>query len=488
MPFDSGNPSPKSIRNFLNPKFQEYLEKYNLRYKFWKDAPNYWLLFFYEKKTESTVSNQILLVSKDGGVSFNRWRPTYNEKPLSVDKFFAAKSAVFGLSEVNQTFFYADKDLNIFFAQRYDENESIILSNFDLAYVIKIVVKEFDPLNKNRDKRILYMEISTKRMTKIIRLHISEMQGIMPKINKFYDYFYFHGNHYILAKKNPSMLCLYTLNQYNHLTQIVCNLSISDLEGDRCPVVFNPHLPGVIYANLKNWNDKTRSYISLDNGKSFKAIEYKLKNIECHDQCRIELDLKCSTASLQNQFPEPWIVKFRGKFHTKRSVSCHYFFSFDAGIKWIILNSNIKKMIIGNRGGLMFATQSTPGRIWYSYNEGWSWHFTYVYAHNIIFMEPLSYPDNLVITAINYDMRTNIYSLFLFNFSNVLSSLALMIDKTCKFNDFERWYVPRFYGDCFRGQDISYLKKEQFVMCYDNRKEVIASIKPCPCSIEDFQW
>ncbi|KII65441.1 hypothetical protein RF11_08092 [Thelohanellus kitauei] len=129
----------------LKPQIKfRFLEKYNLRYKFWKDAPNYWLLFFYEKKTESTVSNQILLVSKDGGVSFNRWRPTYNEKPLSVDKFFAAKSAVFGLSEVNQTFFYADKDLNIFFAQRYDENESIILSNFDLAYVIKIVVKEFD--------------------------------------------------------------------------------------------------------------------------------------------------------------------------------------------------------------------------------------------------------------------------------------------------------------------------------------------------------
>ncbi|KII63552.1 hypothetical protein RF11_16359 [Thelohanellus kitauei] len=61
-----------------------------------------------------------------------------------------------------------------------------------------------------------------------------------------------------------------------------------------------------------------------------------------------------------------------------------------------------------------------------------------------------------------------------------------MIDRTCHSDDFEIWYERRYFGKCFRGKEVSYVKKKPLAMCIDNRTVILPTIKPCPCSIEDF--
>ncbi|KII62568.1 hypothetical protein RF11_05198 [Thelohanellus kitauei] len=118
-----------------------YLEKYQLKYDFWREAPNYFLFFFHRRHRKTDRISQILLVSKDGGINFNRWKPMHQGMQLYIDKFITFKDVLFCESEINQTFFYVDRDLKIFSAQRYERNETLIPCRFNPSYIIKIVGK-----------------------------------------------------------------------------------------------------------------------------------------------------------------------------------------------------------------------------------------------------------------------------------------------------------------------------------------------------------
>ncbi|KII72865.1 Vacuolar protein sorting/targeting protein 10 [Thelohanellus kitauei] len=153
-----------------------------------------------------------------------------------------------------------------------------------------------------------------------------------------------------------------------------------------------------------------------------------------------------------------------------------------------MLDPSIQNLVIVNRGGLVFGTERKTGRIWYSFDEGRNWEKINEDTDKFEELFPLEYPNDLVIGSINFNKPKNMYSFFEFNFNQAISSFYLMTERTCQSDDFETWHVPRYFGNCFQGQEIFYLKKKPSTICFDNRTEVLPTSKSCPCSLEDFQW
>ncbi|KII67745.1 VPS10 domain-containing receptor SorCS3 [Thelohanellus kitauei] len=354
----------------------------------------------------------------------------------------------------------------------------------------QFILFDYDQSNEKSKKiGILHLDKCQDNITKIIHPGESGLKIDSTILMKFHEFFYFHENHYFLAWNKASSLCICALNKYYQLFQLVCNVFPYDTQAGRCSFVVNPHLYGVIYANIKIDDQNSRTYVSFDNGKEFMPLHYEGDSSECRDIfCGVELDLLCSTDFTINNFPDKWIVKFHGTYYRKDSAIRYTFISFDGGKIWKIFNSQIERLIIFNNGGLMFGAERSTGKIWYSYDMGWSWYKQKIDANNLIDIKPIESHNNQVIVAINYDILTNIYTLFLFNFSHVISSCQIISDSTCSNDDFENWYVPRDSGICFQGFEVEYLRKKPLSPCFVNRTWSMLTQKQCPCSLEDFHW
>ncbi|KII72859.1 Vacuolar protein sorting/targeting protein 10 [Thelohanellus kitauei] len=351
-------------------------------------------------------------------------------------------------------------------------------------------VKCFQNQLSETDSRIgiLNLENRLGNTIRIIHLRRSEMSGVLSSLKRYREYFYYHGNHYLLTG-NSSSLCLCTINRCDEFVKLVCNLSKYTRLDGKCSFVVNPHLPGVIYANIQRSKDKTRTYVSFDNGKKFIPIKFKSKSFKIlKNNCGVELELECTDLFINKHFPEKWVAIFNGKFHGRGFVSRHVFISFDGGKNWEMLKSRLDKLIVLNRGGLLFGRGSITHGIYYSFNQGVISYKHYVSTDHLTAIQPLDFPKTSVVAAINYDKFNNTYTLLMFNFSNVISICDIIIDRTCQSDDFETVYVPRYHWNCFQGQKISYLKQKPSSLCFDNRTEVQPTIKPCPCSLEDFHW
>ncbi|KII61676.1 Vacuolar protein sorting/targeting protein 10 [Thelohanellus kitauei] len=279
------------------------------------------------------------------------------------------------------------------------------------------------------------------------------------------------------------------LDKYDVFVQIICDLAEYDSATGNCPVVINPHLPGVIYINLKQAGKHSITYTSHDDGKHFKRLQLEEEHPDCNDNnCGFELDLNCSSGFMANSFPTNWIVKINGIFHKIGSRSNHSFVSFNGGLSWKMLDTRIEQLTIVNNGGLMVGHERKKGKIWYSYNEGRKWLRVKIKAYNCIDIIPLSFDKYRVLAVINYKEKTRTYKLSLLKFNRALSMMYLMIGTQCDVNDFDTWYVPRYQGTCFQGEEMIYLKKKPLPICFDNRTSSLPTINACPCSLEDFHW
>ncbi|KII63538.1 Vacuolar protein sorting/targeting protein 10 [Thelohanellus kitauei] len=233
----------------------------------------------------------------------------------------------------------------------------------------------------------------------------------------------------------------------------------------------------------------TRTYVSLNNGNNFVPLEFNDEDPECDlNKCRVELHLKCSIEFIRNSFPGYRTVQIEGTFYKNDVKSSHTFISLNGGQSWKMLDTRIEKVTIVNNGELIVALDKTNGKIWYSYNEGVQWKKEKLNAYNCLDIILLQSPINHVIAGINYNEKKNIYTIFLLKYKRATSMGYVITDKICEGNDFENWYVPRYHGNCFQGEEIYYLQKKHYAMCYDDRSSSQPTTNPCPCSIEDFPW
>ncbi|KII66231.1 hypothetical protein RF11_14753 [Thelohanellus kitauei] len=115
------------------------MDKYNLDYVFWRYAPNYFVVILSPKTKFKNKLEIKIYVSKNGGQSFNKWKPQYNDERIFSDDFRPIKNVLLGISMLNNTFFYADTELKIFSIHKYEKDEMIIPSHYDSSHVMKII-------------------------------------------------------------------------------------------------------------------------------------------------------------------------------------------------------------------------------------------------------------------------------------------------------------------------------------------------------------
>ncbi|KII72862.1 hypothetical protein RF11_15522 [Thelohanellus kitauei] len=119
----------------------DYFENHELPQEFWKLTEKYYLVIFYKLYAEPESIDQITFISKNREKSFISHKPTYIGKPLYSHTFYGAKNILYGISDLNQIFFYADNELNIFPAKPYERDGLAIQSPYDPIYIFKMVVK-----------------------------------------------------------------------------------------------------------------------------------------------------------------------------------------------------------------------------------------------------------------------------------------------------------------------------------------------------------
>ncbi|KII64382.1 Vacuolar protein sorting/targeting protein 10 [Thelohanellus kitauei] len=326
-------------------------------------------------------------------------------------------------------------------------------------------------------------------ITKTFNLNVFGGRPDLSILWNYKQFFYLHGDFYFLVQRNASSLCLFSLNKYDDLIQQFCYLKKYEESDNKCPIIINPHLNGVIYANFKTDDSKTRTKVSFDNGKTFNPLVLEGQSVSSlkYDSW-IELDFICSMELQNHNFQEAWIVKFDGTYHRKGLSSHHTFISLNGGKSWKMLHAQIDNFIVLNHGGLIFGSEIGTSNIKFSFNEGINWNTKNIWAKKVIGIKPLQFPDNLAIAAIHYKEDTHTYYLFIYNFSSIFSILSLIIEQICKITDFKAWHVPRYFQNCFQGQQISYLKKKSQLICMDNRTIIQQDIKTCPCFLLDFPW
>ncbi|KII61119.1 Vacuolar protein sorting/targeting protein 10 [Thelohanellus kitauei] len=370
----------------MSPKYSwatfEGFEKYDLKYVFWIEAPNYLLIYFRKTNEASDTPNERIYLSKDGGNSFTLWSPTYNGNPIYIDEFVATKNILFGKSNINRLFFYVDSNLKILSAEPLERNELAIPSLFNPPYIIKLVLTDITGVKRVFD---LYISRNFGKTFEKIDDFVEEASWIFNTSN-------------IIYLTNSTVRILDVLNNFKEI---------------------------YIFFNI------TRFY------------------------------------PIRNEF-----------------ILLEYDQSVDKNGKMDILNmgnsrENTIKTLHLRRSGLRIDSTIVLKFNDYSFDEGRNWHRKRSKANNYIDIISLEYQNYRAIAAIDYNTLTNIYTLHLFDFSNV-------IDRMCEIDDFESWYVPRDSGQCFQGQEVAYLRKKPLAVCVDNRSSVIPTIKPCPCSLEDF--
>ncbi|KII62208.1 hypothetical protein RF11_00433 [Thelohanellus kitauei] len=229
-----------------------------------------------------------------------------------------------------------------------------------------------------------------------------------------------HGNFYILVWKSLTDLCLYTFDALDQIMELICNLSIYDLNEEKCPVVKDPHSPGVIYANLKIGERMARTYVSFDNGKKFDPIRIEGQTSTCCNRNSfLEFDLICSNDLIKSNFPEKSIVIFRQK--SRRSIvgtSDNIIYSINGGNSWKMVKQPIENLIIFNDNLFMFGTENWTGKIWYSYDQSKQWHSKRIGAHDVIDIIPIQFSYNSRYAAIDYYDNTRPCTFYIIDFSN----------------------------------------------------------------------
>ncbi|KII69525.1 hypothetical protein RF11_14786 [Thelohanellus kitauei] len=233
---------------------------------------------------------------------------------------------------------------------------------------------------------------------------------------------------------------------------MICNVHLYDKSSDKCSFLVNPHVPGVIYINLINQDRKVRTYVSLNNGKSFEPIQFRVDNSKpSGKKYGVELDLECSNDFIEKSFPGNWIVKFQGKSLKKRSSRRRFFVSFTGGLGLKMYDPRIQNLNILKGGWLILGIERSLGLIYYSYDEGTNMHKKYINSNDLIDIIHMGSPNDGVISTISYNNLLRMYTFSLLNFSHSIGGCYIMTEKTCQGDDFEAWYPPRYEGNCFKG-------------------------------------
>ncbi|KII60417.1 Vacuolar protein sorting/targeting protein PEP1 [Thelohanellus kitauei] len=279
------------------------------------------------------------------------------------------------------------------------------------------------------------------------------------RIKDIIQFNYLHEQYYIIILTNQEKKCLLSNYDGGDFVIITCDLDTSSSQSD-CPVAVNPHIHGVIYANIKKTSQQAITYISTDDGITFEPI--KLINFKGQDVGGLKLTIPCSIINSMN-FPMPWISVFDGVYNLSRD---HQIISIDGGLNWRLTPLYNFRPTVLNDGGIIFGVDPHTEAFVFSYDSD-SWYNVKIHPDDdIMIVVPNGHPSTKFVNVISKNTVPGMLKLTNLDFLTVLN-------RTCQDDDFESWSMPRPHSYCCDRQNISYLRIKNNSFCAADRAKII---------------
>ncbi|KAM5465303.1 vacuolar protein sorting/targeting protein PEP1 [Microsporum audouinii] len=233
---------------------------------------------------------------------------------------------------------------------------------------------------------------------------------------------------------------------------------------------------------------KIVSRISFDDGRTFKPLKYKDKEIHLHSITRP------SNSGRTFSSPAPGLVMGVGNSGDRLEEYEHgnLYVSDDAGITWRKALDKAHKYEFGDQGSLLVAIFDEAGgdkiytdEISYSLNHGKDWKKVKL-PHTVSAILLTTTPDStsLQFLLLAEDKNKKFYVMSI-DFSG-------LHERKCGKNDFERWAArldEKGEPDCLMGHKQFYRRRKADADCFvkEKFKEPLPEIEPCKCTKEDFE-
>ncbi|KAK2871618.1 vacuolar protein sorting/targeting protein PEP1 [Arthroderma sp. PD_2] len=233
---------------------------------------------------------------------------------------------------------------------------------------------------------------------------------------------------------------------------------------------------------------KLVSRISFDDGRTFKPLKYKDKEIHLHSITRP------SNSGLTFSSPAPGLIM--GVGNSGDSLGNYdegnLYVSDDAGISWRKALDKPHKYEFGDQGSLLIAIfdrfkddDDYIDEISYSLNHGKDWKKAKL-PHKVTALQLTTTPDStslqFLLVAEDKDKKFYVMSI---DFSN-------LHERKCEKKDFERWPArldEKGEPDCLMGHKQFYTRRKADADCFvkEKFKEALPETEPCKCTKEDFE-
>ncbi|KII68761.1 hypothetical protein RF11_12035 [Thelohanellus kitauei] len=209
-----------------------------------------------------------------------------------------------------------------------------------------------------------------------------KVEVILPnlfRISNVEQYNDVHRHYYIVVTDIDGARCLFTSIKTSYFVRVVCYLHNSE---DECYIMIHPTLPGVILSNLYYKNHYLKTYISMNNRKSFDIIKYKDKNGNSVDSLfEHKLKLECKHSNME-YFPNEWMIKLK----TLGDKLTH-FLTFDGGKNWRIIPFLSLWVKTLNGGGIIVGFDTKTNEMVYSFDEGITYYHISIFEQDDIILD-----------------------------------------------------------------------------------------------------
>lgn len=251
-------------------------------------------------------------------------------------------------------------------------------------------------------------------------------------------------------------------------------------------------IQGIILVNVvDNWKDvekfhkekKIKSQISFDDGRTFQDLKADDKVLHLHSVTDMS-----NTGRIFSS-PAPGLIMAVGNTgkHLKRYSKCNTWVSDDAGVTWKLAFKEAHKYEFGDQGALLVAVldEGPTDKVSYSTDHGESWKeadLGKTVKAQILTTTPDSTSLKFILIATKGAGDNMEHYSFFLDFKDVL-------DKTCKDDDFEKWYARRGQADCLMGHKQLYRRRKADANCLveDEFREAKPQVEPCKCAKEDYE-
>ncbi|KII60501.1 VPS10 domain-containing receptor SorCS1 [Thelohanellus kitauei] len=448
-------------------------------------------------KKNISATESFFYVSNDYGLTFSRFTPMVDEKPVFVKtktlyissdygqnfdkitegvesiKFFTDKPLIFIIHDNDMMQVRDMSNNNAIIFQIHAIQGRILYAPSSLIINFMNVKNVFYGLAKYEWNLMIY-DFETRQSVAVVLPTLFHLKTL----DQYDD---LHGHYYIVATDLLENRCLFTsYDKGSYFVTVMCDLSKKTL--NTCPVLIHPFLPGVIYANVRPELKLFHTYYSKNDGKMFGKMKIDYQNRACVNGLGDgQFHLPCVYKPYQF-FMKEWIISLAGYYGHYQTDQIHFFITFNAGKIWKLVPFSNFPVRIMNEGGIILGLNQSTNKLIYSFDEGNTYYGLSIFDEDQFVIEVAIIGTAEKERAIFYGHDANRSTLLIahVDFTKILK-------RTCIMEDYSPWILTRYHGSCYQGQEIIYLKKNMNSTCIDNQTDTEMISKSCPCYLEDFQ-